>query len=82
MISDLLDNKRSSAIENGVVVENLLNGYYTVNIKGSSVTAYNQSSLIVPNGTIVLVTTTSWGKFIVSGNKRTAGNIPKIIIGG
>jgi len=81
MLADLA-KKESKKIESGTVVENMLDGYYRVNISGTIHTVNNQTSNTMPVGTIVSVTNTTWGRFIVSGNKRHASDIQKIIVRG
>jgi len=79
---DLLQRESKQKIESGVIVENMLDGYYRVNINGSVVTANNQTTKSIPVNTVVSVTTTDWGKFIVSGNVQRAVEIQKIIVRG
>lgn len=81
MLSDLTGGSPRQ-IETGIVAENMLDGYYRVNIGGVAYTARNQSSATLPIGAVVSVTNTTWGRFIVSGAARQAADIPTIIIRG
>lgn len=72
----------SRQMETGIVEENMLDGYYRVNVAGVVYSARNQSGAELANGTVVSVTNTSWGRFIVAGAARQAADIPTIIIRG
>lgn len=82
MLTELLGTGAPRQTETGVIVENLLDGYYRVDITGTIYTAKNQSSAPLAIGSVVSVTATSWGRFIVSGAAQHAATIPTIIIRG
>lgn len=81
MLSELLGTS-AKQIETGIIEENLLDGYYRVNINGMIYTARNQSSASLMTGAVVSVTATTWGRFIVSAAAKHAADIPTIIIRG
>lgn len=82
MIENLLDKRSDKKIESGIIVENMLDGYYRVNINGSIYMVNNQTSTPYKIGSLVSLLNTSWGRFIISGNKQTAKTTKKIIIRG
>lgn len=82
MLTELLAGSAQRQIEAGIIAENLLDGYYRVDISGTVYTAKNQSSVPLVVGSVVSVTATSWGRFIVSGAAQHAATIPTIIIRG
>lgn len=81
MLRELISSGQSQ-VETGVVTENMLDGYYRVNIGGAVCTARNQSGDSLPVGSVVTITSTTWGRFIVSGAARQAADIPTVIIRG
>lgn len=82
MIENILDKRSDKKIESGVVVENMLDGYYRVNINGSVYMVNSQTSSVIKVGSLVSIISTSWGKFIVSGNRQTAKTTNKVLIRG
>lgn len=85
MLTELLDGEASGGsgqMQTGIISENMLDGYYRVTVLGQTYTARNQSGAALPIGSVVSVTTTAWGRFIVSSAARQAGEIPTIIIRG
>lgn len=83
MLNGLLEGQgQGGRVETGIIAENLLDGYYRVNINGTVYTARNQSSSSLPIGAVVTVTATSWGRFIVSTAAQHAADIPTITIRG
>lgn len=82
MLTDLLGGDKQPAIQTGIIAENMLDGYYRVTIDGQTYTARNQSGSTLATGSVVSVTATTWGRFIVAGAARQAADIPTIIIRG
>ncbi len=82
MIEKLLDNSRGKKIESGIIVENMLDNYYKVNINGSVHMVNNQTSKDYKIGSLVTMISTAWGKFIISGNKQVAKTTVKVQLRG
>lgn len=69
--------------ETGVIAENLLDGRYIIKSDIGLITATNQTGKALQTGMAVTVTTTKWGKYIVStGNIVNTLNQTKVTIKG
>lgn len=81
MLKDLF-SAGGQSVATGVIAENLLDDYYRVTVGGTTYTARNQTGAPLPVGAVISVTSTTWGRFIVSAAAQQAADIPTIIIRG
>lgn len=72
---------QASQVETAVVTENLLDGSYRINLRGTSVVARSQAGLLAI-GAMVTIAQTSSGPVIVSSGNSTAYTAPVHIIQG